>query len=210
MFSSRELVLLLVLLGAITVLGAGTVQPQPEEPAVRRLLSADAETRQEAKREILEARTKLIADLLKMIGDEDNRLKRHDSVSKAMYILGEMRATEAIETLVSNITHPIDNPPGEPRPSIHPKIVSRDARPLSAWPAVMALVKIGEPSVQPALNRLRNYLSTNEKSACVLVLEGVRGRESAATILKDAIAKETDPQRRSRLENGLNLLLKLD
>jgi len=188
----------------------GGSRGKPEDPVVNMLLSEERSVREQAQAEILEARAKLIADLLTIIGDEDNRLKRHDSVSRAMYILGEMRATEAIETLVSNITHPIDNPPHEPRPSIHPSIVTQDARPLSAWPAVMALVKIGEPSLQPVLNKLRDYSDMSEKSAYVLVLAGIKGRESAATILRDAIAKETNPQRRARLENGLSLLLKLN
>ena len=114
-----------------------------------------------------------------------------------------------VETLVSNITHPIDNPPGEPRPPIHPPIKTKDARPISAWPAVMALVKIGEPSVQPVLNELKDFSDHNKKLAYVLVLAGVRGRESAATILSEAIAKETDPKRRVRLKEGLETLLSL-
>ncbi len=70
MFPGRELVL--TLLCVIVLLCVGRVQPQPKEPAVKRLLSNDASTREEAKHELLAARTDLISHLISIVDNDRN------------------------------------------------------------------------------------------------------------------------------------------
>ncbi len=89
MFSGRELVL--VLLCVAVLLCIGLAQPQPKEPAINRLLSNNASTREEAKQELLAARTDLISQLISIVDSEENHQARRESVRAAMFVLGEMR-----------------------------------------------------------------------------------------------------------------------
>ena len=186
---------------------------EERRPAIERLLSGDVQEIRKVRDELLADRADLIARLVSIIQDEDNLRTRYVSVSAAMFILGEMRATEAVEPLVKHIAFPWVVPPGgEPRPG--PPLGSSVVRPWwraqETHPAVEALVKIGEPCLPEVLNKLASTGGGSEEASCLCLLVGLRERDVVAEILKDAIEKETDTERRTRLNNSLNRLAEMD
>jgi len=209
-------VLLLMLFGMVLVLSVGAAQPQLQESAPRRLLSNAATTRKKAQNELLAARSNLVSGLIAIVKDKKNQLTRprQDSVARAMFILGEMRAPEAVEILVSNIAFPDTLPQGAERT---PRIVvvhgsTLRSRPLRTMPAVQALAKIGEPCIEATINKLATTYNVAEQDACFRVLIELREPGLASAMLKRAVARETDPKKRERLQNGvdrLDLLLKI-
>lgn len=207
MFPSKVLVLLL--LCAVVLFNIGATTTQPEGPAVKRLLSTAPDTREKAQQELLAARTKLISELIEIVADKQNyiQIATRDSVRRAMFILGEMRAIEATEVLVANIGFPDVLPRGAQEwPFASPPHTIASC-PLKTWPAVEALIKIGEPSCKLVLDKLATTTSSSEDGACIRVLFELLGRDRASAVLKDAIAGEQDSKRRERLSGALGLLL---
>ena len=79
-------------------------------------------------------------------------------------------------------------------------------------PAVQALAKIGEPCIEATINKLATTYNVAEQDACFRVLIELREPGLASAMLKRAVARETDPKKRERLQNGvdrLDLLLKI-
>lgn len=211
MFSHR--LLMLALLSTIALLIVGAAAPQSKQQAIKRLLSTDAGTRIKAQQELLTARANLISELAKIVDDNENQVHKPDSVRKAMFILGEMRAIEAVGVLVSNIAFPDVLPPGkEPRPGPGwgmGKLHTIASRPLKTWPAVEALTKIGEPCLEATIEKIATTDGVTEQNACIRVLIEVRGRDSASALLKHAINKQKVPQKSQRLQNTLDRLLRI-
>jgi hypothetical protein len=204
--------LVLVLVCAMVVLCVGRGHSQGNQPAAARLLADDAETRDEAKGELLAARADLISALVSIVGDEENQTARPESVRAAMFILGEMRATEAIGVLVANIAFPDTlPPPAAPPPGGFVgtgSLYTIRSRPLEQWPAVEALTKIGEPCLQPIIGKLATTGDVREMGACIRVLTELRDDDSASLLLAHAIAQQADHEARQRLLGALNLLLR--
>jgi len=207
MFSSRKLLLALVCAG-ILLLAAG-VQPEVKEPAINRLLSNDATVIQEARQELSAARHDLIWQLVSIVDDGDNLRTRPASVQAAMFLLGEMRATEAVKALVEHIAFPIVLLPiGEPAPGLF--LGTHQGPDFSEWlPAVEALTKVGEPCLTELLDKLSATDNILEQQACLCVLTELRERDAASAMLVDAIAKEQDTKKQERLRNSLDMLLSI-
>ncbi len=201
MFSGREIVLLT--LWVAVLLCIGSAQPQPKEPAVKRLLSKDASTREEAQQELLAARTDLISQLISIVDSEENHQTRRESVRATMFILGEMRATEAVSVLVKYIAFADE-------PTVLTATPHRlGSGPLSQVPAVEALVKIGEPCLKAIIGKLATTYNVREQAACIRVLIELRERDAASAMLADAIAKEQDTKKRERLHSSRGRLLSI-
>lgn len=69
-------------------------------------------------------------------------------------------------------------------------------RPEVVWPCVWALAQIGEPSVEPILDAIKSTENVKKKSLLQLALEGVRGKEGAALLLKERgidLSRPTEP-----------------
>ena len=77
------------------------------------------------------------------------------------------------------------------------------------YPATEALVKVGEPCLRTVITKLASTESVNVMKACCGVLVGLRGRDSAVEILKEAIGKETEVNRRNRLQKCVDWLKQL-
>ena len=201
MFSGREIVLLTLCVAVLLCIGSA--QSQPKEPAINRLLSNNASTREEAKQELLTARTDLISQLISIVDSEENHQTRRESVRATMFILGEMRVTEAVSVLVKYVAFADD------APDFTAAGHRLGSRPLSQMPAVEALVKIGEPCLKAIIGKLATTYDVREQAACIRVLIELRERDAASAMLVDAIAQETDLKKRERLHNSLDMLLSI-
>lgn len=224
---------------AVLLLGVGAVAPDPKTPAVRGLLSPDPAEREQGQRELLEYRARVIAELSATVatwGEErdstmmdpvrsgEPKVIQTDSAQRAIYILGEMRATEAAAVLTANLGFPCatidpkvwlrrDATAGLPREvprqiSMYRTIASRPLEKLNL-PAVEALLKIGEPCLGPLLEGLASNPNTVKQGAWIRVLLDLRGHDGTAALLKDALTEEKDPARRTCLEKCLDILEKV-
>jgi hypothetical protein len=233
------LVVGLALVCAVLLAGAKAVGPEPKTLAVQRLLSPNPAEREQRQRELLEYRARVISELsaivaawgqdtvTRMIDPVRGRepgIIQEDSVRRAIFVLGEMRATEAVAILTANLACPAATP--DPRQMEVPDFVDGGprevpimvrhyrniaSRPLEVLnlPAVEAMLKIGEPCLGPLLERLANNANTVQQGAWIRVLLGLRGHAAAVALLKDALAKEKDPARRTCLEKCLDILEKV-
>ncbi len=177
---------------------------QPKEPAIKRLLSNDASTREEAKQELLTARTDLISQLISIVDSEQNHQTRRESVRATMFILGEMRAMQAVSVLVKYVAFADER-------TVRTAWTDRlGSRPLSQMPAVQALVKIGEPCLKAIISKLATTYDVREQAACIRVLIKLRERDAASAMLVEAAAKEQNTKKRERLHNSLDMLLRVE
>jgi hypothetical protein len=128
-------------------------------------------------------------------------------VVKAVFILGQYRAIEAIPVLTDNIGledvpekwgEALIISPGDRRGH------NWEAKPLETWPTVHALVTIGEPCIPAVLKRLGTANTGYASAACVRVLLELKGREEAMAMLRKAIAAEKDPEKSKWLKHGLD------
>jgi len=210
-----------ITLGVLTVAhGTGAEPGLPASSAVDRLLSRDAQVRAAAEKELLDARMELVSRLISLAKDIDNRNKREESVCAAMFVLGEMRAPEAVDMLVSLAAFPKAGIPGDgyiPVPFLGmAKTTDQEYREreyaeliqchLKDLPAVQALVKIGEPALGPIMKTLCITGVDKKRCAYLRFLVEVKGLDGAKRLLKDALGKEGDEANRERLQMAIRLL----
>lgn len=123
--------------------------PAPEKdgelPAAQRLMSKDGEEIAGARDELVAARKTLIGQLIQIIEDKENRVYNKTSVQTAMYILGEMRALEAIDVLIEYMGFPRIFEEGQLAPiSVDGGTMGRSLKATRRiYPGVDALIKIG-------------------------------------------------------------------
>jgi len=206
--SCSKLALILLFVGSL--LAVVEYREEKQTTSVERLLSKDGQEIYEAQNELLTARKDLIARLINIVKNNENRLKRQASVRAAMFILGEMRAVEAIEALVEHIGFPFVYE-GEPMiVDIEGGMIHRGLKGIGkTYPAVSALIKIGEPCLGDVITKLSSTDHLLEEKACLGVLVGLRQRDSVIEMLKDAIKKKTDSKKKDRLQRGLDLLAQM-
>ena len=196
---------------------AGASRSSIASSTVQQLFSPDSSARDKAEQEILNSRKELTEALVAVIKDEKNRtLAVHrDSVLRAVYILGDMRAVEAIDVLTEYIN--LDDTPWLTGPRPFDEIVSSDqpcfadhfTNDLGRWRTAEALVKIGEPCIPAVLKRLSDANSEDYSlETCVRVLLELRGREGAAALVRGVLPKEQDAHKRKQLQNALDLIVK--
>lgn len=212
MISHRYLALAMLCVGSL--ISASTVLGSKKAWALQRLLSNEWTEIKEARDELVTARKSLIAGLIKIVEQKENRIKKEPSVRAAIFVMGEMRAVEAIEMLVDHIGFPYVQEGGdEPRPGPPAGMGSlkrglRGAQ--KTYPAVAALVKIGEPCLGAVITKIASTENVNERKACLGVLLGLRQRDFIIKMLDDTINNETDAEKRDRLQNSLNMLAQIE
>ena len=209
MASYTKLALIVFCTGALVGLGAG---PEREKPTpLERLFSKDIIEIKMAQDELIAVRKDLIARLIDIIKVKENRLRNQASVKAAIFILGEMRALEAIEVLVDHIGFP-DVYEGKPLTvNIEARMLHRGIKNIGeVYPAAEGLIKIGEPCLDPVIIKLTSSVSATEQKACLAVLVGLRHQDFVIHMLKEAVNKETDTKKRDRLQNSLDLLSQIE
>ncbi len=210
MVSCSKLALILLCVGSL--LAVGGCREEKQATAVERLLSKDGQEINEVQNELLTARKDLIARLINIVDEKENRLTRRASVRATIFILGEMRAVEAVQVLVDHIGFPqVYEYTGESIPvDAEGGMLHRGIKGFQkTYPAVKALIKIGEPCLSDLISKLSSTDHMTEEKACLGVLVSLRQRDSVIEMLKDAIKKETDTKKKDRLQRGLDLLAQM-
>lgn len=154
--------------------------------SVRRLRSADEGERERAKKELrllasksARSRKQVIQELIKVTGESDARLRvtsaqYYDAWKFATELLGELKATEALDVLIECI----DCNDGFAGLS------------FDHYPALKAITVIGEPAV-PKLTAALNHDRAATRSAAASALGTIGGAE-AMEALESALRQERD------------------
>jgi len=195
-----------LLLFSALLAGAGDAPGPWEISAVRGICSPDMKVREKTQRDILEARARMITELVNIAKDEKNRTEivRRDYALRACYLLGELHAVEGSQVLSQYIEY--SERVGRSGQYVMiseglPRYKDYYSRPLGEWATVGALVKIGEPCIPAVMKRLSEAnVGPSVYEACGRVLLELRGRDGAAAIIKVALTKETDLQKRESLK----------
>ncbi len=151
---------------------------------------------------ILEQRREMIDRLIEFLrnGDKNAMGAKRASLVSAIKILGELRAVEAAETLVTYI----DYFSGDRK-----AVFQRIRLPSEKYPAVKALVNIGRPAIPAIIHRLPELLAALQHEDdrrgrvlrnCAWVLFEIEGTEARLLHLKLALEREKDPARRAGIE----------
>jgi hypothetical protein len=189
-----------VLLLCLLVWGSAARGESPED-LLQDLVSADRRQRDKAAESIRKGREKTIAILVAQVervkADPAQRLgflpsgrntenndvdPQLDAKYLAIMLLGELRATEAIPTLLDNLDFK------------NPRITSKTSRGSlylgDVYPAAEALRKIGAPAVDPLIDRLGAYTDhSGGRRRCCFVLKHVLGNDMARARLQLAIER---------------------
>jgi HEAT repeat protein len=140
-----------------------------------------------------EQRVNLIEDLIRQV----RSVKDHDKLIRICFLLGEYRATEAVAELASRITL-------EDKERAKGRL-----RKLPLWgryPAQEALVKIGTHATPNMLGILTTSDDELTRQLAAEVVRDVYGREVARVVIEQALAKQTDAQKRKRLDEALKFV----
>lgn len=201
----------LVSLCTCGVLVATGCKRHKEVSAPERLLHKDGAEVKQARDELVAARKVLVGDLVAIIKEKKNRLRKRASVEAAMFVLGEMRAVEAVEVLVDHIGFPYVHEGGGYAPlEVEGGMWHKGLKGIGRiYAAAQALIKIGEPCIESIMNKLSVTEGMNERLACFGVLVDLKGEATGQSMLKDAIEGETESKKKERLQRSLEFWLKI-
>lgn len=177
---------------------------------VAKVTSDIVSVQEEGVSEILEQRREMIDRLIEFLrsGDKNAMGTKRASLVSAIKVLGELRAVEAAETLVTYI----DYFSGDRKAAFQ-----RIRLPSEKYPAVKALVNIGRPAIPAIIHRLPELLAAlqdkdNLKDRvlrnCAWVLFEIEGREPAVLHLNLELERENDAERRAGIEALLEIFPK--
>ena len=121
---------------------------KPKEP-LEGLTSSNVNARTVSAKEELNARKQRIDALLLIAGRREKKAEFFGAKELAINLLGEYRATEAVDFLAKHVSYEV--------PSI-----LREYHPLDGYPSAKALVKIGNPSIEGIHRRLATPCNEKE------------------------------------------------
>jgi len=149
------------------------------------LQSDDKSVRDLAKHNIIIQRQQSIQSLQRIITDQSTRGDKQETVSIAISLLGELRADEAVQLLVDQLTF-----------QHFRKHLQSDE---DLYPSVGALINIGLQSIQPLLHKVEN---TDDKTIHILsgyVIYKVLGMPYATMYVDKYKQQQIDPVKKRRL-----------
>jgi hypothetical protein len=162
---------------------------------MKKLDTLDDRSRMKLLSEVDEQRNELLGALLKQLGTSSSKQVQ----AAAIYLIGRNRLSDGTDELIRRI----DFDPGTR--------AQRGPRPLwEQYPAMEALITIGQPSIKPAVELLATESDDLRRALAVKVVRYVNGAETAEFILQRAQAASTEAGRRSRLDDALTRLRKLN
>jgi hypothetical protein len=187
---------------ALPICLAATKSGTPPPAVVTGQLSSNnPETRKAAYQEQMLRREETIRQLLAVFEAKDpdsSWIDPESSVGLAIRLLGEMRASEAVPSLLK---------------WAYPPQVSFSVNATSALtvlegrpPAYLALVRIGKPAEPALLEALKQPLDKPSSAASIRILKEIEGPKCAVIILEDAISKESNVAAKANLQAALKAL----
>jgi hypothetical protein len=151
----------------------------------------------------LKQRSELIGKLMEIIKEPKYHINL-PLVFSAMDILCDIRATEAIDTLLDMADFP-GMPSTTPRRPLGDTTKPEEAG--KNHPAVTALIKI-HPPYQSVLKRIPGEQNVIKRTCYVAILIGIEGPDISRYLIEKAIEKETDKTKLAQLNSALNMLNK--
>jgi hypothetical protein len=134
---------------------------------------------------------KLISDLVLTINTADlDEVHGEDELSQAIGMLGFLRAKEGAHAICNVIDY---------------KYIATSKARRNGGITVAALVSIGKPASLEAVERLRTEKSEERIALFVMVIVGVEGVDLGREMVRLAISKERDEEKRKRLTAALKL-----
>jgi len=180
--------LLLIGLAGASLAGVTVLPWSPSQ-----LLAEDPDLRQAAFKATMEARLSLVGaarNVLRQPGTDFPSLRQKRSAAE---LLGLLRAPEGVAALLDDIAVDMRLAQMETLPKVH------------YYPAAWALVHIGLPSVEPALQRLATVDDPLEREMCARVILEIEGKRTGKAILEDALAAASTDEERGRIREALKL-----
>ncbi len=160
----------------------------PSEAALKTIANSGEKETFEVLGRLGKDRLDLQARLFKELGAATKNEKK----AVFVYLMGFYRLEETVWTLANIIDLEC------PQPIIH------DALPLlSRYPVVDALIRIGMPSIRAVIGRLEKDNKELVVELGTKVIDGILGRELGEMAIKQAIDKQTDRDKRKKLEEAL-------
>jgi hypothetical protein len=195
----------------VAYLAAGTAEErlQPEPDPIESLQSPDSAQRFAARSRIVQERRSLVQSLVKIArgGADDTPGKRAQLLRLtspkclAIKLLGELRAEEAVPSLVQDLTYRVDT-------SIAGTFGGRGLG--ARYPAAGSLAKIGNPAVPKLLGFLGKSTERVQRHVCVWTLIAIDGRDVARFRVERAIERCGLSRTKANLEAGLEYFDKED
>jgi hypothetical protein len=161
---------------------------------MKNLDALDERSRMELLSQVDQQRQELLLILLKHLDTSSSVNVK----AAAIYLMGRHRLSDSVDELIRRI----DFDAGEN--------LSLRALPLwERYPAMEALIHIGQPAVSAAVELLANDMNDLRRDLAVKVIRYVEDAEIAKFILTRAHSAETDPNRKTNLQDAINRLAKL-
>lgn len=173
---NRFIVPIIVLAAAVTLFMAAKGEAETTPTLVDDLRSNDPKVRDSAVDELLNSRKAMIDQLLPLVDPDNSRQYSDDTRCAAAYLLGELRAVEAVPVL----SKAMRDPPGR---KMIESISRYDA------PIFTALVKIGRPAVPAMIENLENSENVNIRHDSALVIGHILGGTKHLLELLDKLIK---------------------
>lgn len=160
-----------------------------------------------AVRKLIDMRNTIVKHLIATVrmnitakSGETERSPEQEMVSEAaIRVLGEFRATEAVECLVAHIEL---GPPDYQARVLAGKLIGPESKKYP-YPCVDALIRIGQPAVQPILERAEGSDDWRTLMCSGRALVGILGEARTVEILQAAIEHCTDGNESLRLRTCL-------
>ncbi len=161
---------------------------------MKQLDTLDERSRMELLSQVDEQRSEMLAVLVKHLDTSSSKNVR----AAAIYLIGRYRLSDGVDQLIQHIDFDSGATP------------SRGPEPLwEQYPAVEALITIGQPSVPAVMDLLASDRNHLRRDLAVKVLRYVEGPDVADFLLRNSQAKEKDAQRRANWRDALERLRKL-
>jgi len=137
------------------------------------LTASDARKRNEAARSLSTERSRLVSALITIAGKPKPAYQMYDERALSVMLLGEMRAIEAVDTLIRYIAF---RPPG----------FTTEYSPSGEYPCVEALIKIGTPATAAFLGKVDSPPDKETLRLHVMVIQMVEGWEAGELKIRHA------------------------
>jgi len=189
------------------MIGTEPAAPRPDPlkrtEAVTGLSDESLRKREKMAEEIRNHQVQLIRELIRLAGTTVEPLPSsdaqfasypwHDSKHLATLLLGDLRAVEAVPTLVDDLEYK------NPRTLLHGLLDK------GGWyPAVEALSKIGMPAVGPIIDKLGSYTEDClGRELCCWIIKEVLGARLGKVRLEMAIEESREPAAKENLTAAL-------
>jgi hypothetical protein len=130
-----------------------------------------------------------------LVGILQNTKSSNFQKCSAAYFLGEMRMQSAASVLAAHLTL---------RTETSDRLVKR-LPVMKNYPAVEALIKIGKASTKPMIQNLEGSSDSLIRDLSARVIRDVEGSDLARIIIQKAVSKQSDSEKKKRLQAALSL-----